>query len=100
VGRAQAQQQRRQVAPPHAVRQQAADRASAAKLIIAGLDDPSGAAAAADTIVAGSPQPVREEIVTTDAHGTDLLTSQQGERVQGFLEQFFAQWLRTAPSPG
>jgi pimeloyl-ACP methyl ester carboxylesterase len=73
---------------------------SAAKLIIAGLDDPSGAAGAADTIVAGSPQPVREEIVTTDAHGTDLLTSQQGERVQGFLEQFFAQWLRTAPSPG
>jgi pimeloyl-ACP methyl ester carboxylesterase len=72
----------------------------AAKLIIAGLDDPSGAAAAADTIAAGSPQPVHEEIVTTDAHGTDLLTSQQGERVQEFLEQFLAQWLRAAPSPG
>jgi pimeloyl-ACP methyl ester carboxylesterase len=73
---------------------------SAAKLIIAGLDDPSGAAGAADTIAAGSPQPVREEIVTSDAHGTDLLTSQQGERVQELLEQFFAQWLRAAPSPG
>jgi dienelactone hydrolase len=70
---------------------------SAPKLIVAGLDDPSGAATAADTIAAGSPQPVQEEIVTTDAHGTDLLTSQQGERVQQLLEAFFARWLRTTP---
>ena len=53
-----------------------------AKLYIAGLGDPSGAATSADTLAAQSPQPVREEIVTSDAHGTDLLTSHQGEHVQ------------------
>jgi alpha-beta hydrolase superfamily lysophospholipase len=72
-----------------------------AKLYIAGLGDPSGAAASADTMAAQSPQPVREEIVTSDAHGTDLLTSQQGEHVQQLIEQWFGQWLRAtaAPSP-
>jgi predicted alpha/beta-hydrolase family hydrolase len=72
----------------------------APKLIIAGLGDPSGAAGAAETIAAQSPQPVREEIVTSDAHGTDLLTSQQGEHVQELIELWFGQWLApSAPSP-
>ena len=72
-----------------------------AKLYIAGLGDPSGAVASADALAAQSPQPVREEIVTSDAHGTDLLTSQQGEHVQQLIEQWFGQWLRApaAPSP-
>lgn len=72
-----------------------------AKLYIAGLGDPSGAAASADALAAQSPQPVREEIVTSNAHGTDLLSSEQGERVQQLIEQWFAQWLRApaAASP-
>ena len=70
-----------------------------AKLYIAGLSDPSGAAGAADALTAQSPQPVREEIVTTDAHGTDLLTSPQGEHVQELMEQWFAQWLRAPGTP-
>ena len=72
-----------------------------AKLYIAGLGDPSGAAASADALAAQSPQPVREEIVTSNAHGTDLLSSEQGEHVQQLIEQWFAQWLRApaAASP-
>jgi pimeloyl-ACP methyl ester carboxylesterase len=69
---------------------------AAAKLYIAGLGDPSGAASSADALAAQSPQPVREEIVTSDAHGTDLLTSQQGEHVAELIEAFFAQWLTGA----
>jgi len=72
-----------------------------AKLYIAGLGDPSGAAASADTLAAQSPRPVREEVVTSDAHGTDLLTSQQGEHVQELIEQWLGQWLAvtdTSPS--
>jgi pimeloyl-ACP methyl ester carboxylesterase len=68
-----------------------------AKLYIAGLGDPSGAAQSADTLTAQSAQPVREEIVTTDAHGTNLLTSQQGEHVAELIEAFLAQWLGTSP---
>jgi pimeloyl-ACP methyl ester carboxylesterase len=67
-----------------------------AKLYIAGLGDPSGAAASAEAMMAQSPQPVREEIVTSDAHGTDLLASQQGEHVAELLEGFFDQWLTAA----
>jgi pimeloyl-ACP methyl ester carboxylesterase len=70
-----------------------------AKLYIAGLGDPSGAAASADSLGAQSPQPVREEIVTSDAHGTDLLTSQQGEHVQELIEQWFGQWLAATDTP-
>jgi hypothetical protein len=35
--------------------------------------------------------------VTTDAHGTNLLTSQQGEHVAELIEAFLAQWLGTSP---
>lgn len=74
-------------------------RVVGAKLFIAGLGDPAGAVAAADEMTRMSPQPVREEVVTTDAHGTDLLTSSQGERVQQLIEQWFGQWL-SAPAAG
>ena len=74
-------------------------RVTGAKLYIAGLGDPAGAVAAADAMAAMSPQPAREEIVTDDAHGTDLLSSAQGERVQELIEQWFAEWLAAPPSP-
>jgi len=74
-------------------------RVTGAKLYIAGLGDPAGAVAAADAMAAMSPQPMREEIVTDDAHGTDLLSSAQGERVQELIEQWFGQWLAPPPSP-
>jgi pimeloyl-ACP methyl ester carboxylesterase len=70
-----------------------------AKLYIAGLGDPSGAAASADALTAQSPQPVREEIVTSNAHGTALLASEQGEHVKQLIEQWFGQWLRAPASP-
>jgi len=74
-------------------------RVTGAKLYIAGLGDPAGAVAAADAMAAMSPQPMREEIVTDDAHGTGLLSSAQGERVQQLIEQWFGQWLAPPPSP-
>jgi predicted alpha/beta-hydrolase family hydrolase len=70
-----------------------------AKLYIAGLGDPSGSVASADELARMSPQPMREEIVTSPAHGTDLLTSPQGEQIQQLIEQWFAQWLAPAASP-
>jgi pimeloyl-ACP methyl ester carboxylesterase len=73
-------------------------RATGAKLFIAGLGDPSGAVAAADAMSAMSPQPSHEEIVTDDAHGTDLLTSAQGEHVQQLIEGWFLQWLAAPPA--
>jgi len=73
-------------------------RATGAKLFIAGLGDPSGAVAAADAMSAMSPQPRQEEIVTDDAHGTDLLTSAQGEHVQELIEGWFTQWLAAPPA--
>jgi pimeloyl-ACP methyl ester carboxylesterase len=75
------------------------ERIAGAKLYIAGLGDPSGAATSAGTLAAQSPQPVQEEIVTSDAHGTDLLTSQQGEHVQQLIERWFGQWLRASGEP-
>jgi pimeloyl-ACP methyl ester carboxylesterase len=70
-----------------------------AKLYIAGLGDPAGAAAAADALLATSPPPAEEKIVTDDAHGTDLLSAAQGEAVQQLIEQWFARWLASPPSP-
>jgi uncharacterized protein len=64
-----------------------------AKLYIAGLGDPAGAAASADALAALGPQPVNEEIVPVDAHGTDLLTSSHGEQLQAMIEQWFIRWL-------
>ena len=34
--------------------------------------------------------------MTDDAHGTDLLTSAQGEHVQELIEGWFTQWLAAA----
>ena len=73
-------------------------RVTGAKLFIAGLGDPSGATVAADAMAGLSPQPAHEEIVTADAHGTDLLTSAQGEHVQQLIEGWFAQWLAAPPT--
>jgi pimeloyl-ACP methyl ester carboxylesterase len=64
-----------------------------AKLYIAGLGDPAASATAADAMTAMSPQPVQEEILPVDDHGTDLLTSSHGEQVQELIEQWFTRWL-------
>ncbi|HEY7476600.1 MAG TPA: alpha/beta fold hydrolase [Actinomycetota bacterium] len=60
-------------------------RVNGAKLFVAGTGDAT-AAAAAETFFDESLQPKRVEIVTSDDHGTDLLTGNQGERVYGLLE--------------
>ena len=70
-----------------------------AKLYIAGLGDPAGAAAAADSMAALGPQPVREEIVTADEHGTALLTSTSGEHIQELMEQWFGRYLAPRGRP-
>jgi dienelactone hydrolase len=70
-----------------------------AKLYIAGLGDPAGAAAAADAMAALGPQPVREEIVTADEHGTALLNSTSGEHVQELMEQWFGRYLAPKATP-
>ena len=62
----------------------------AAKLFIAGLGDPTGAAQAAQTLYDLSPQPKRLEVVTTDAHGTDLFTSSQGTNVTLLIDQWLS----------
>lgn len=72
---------------------------SAPKLFIAGLGDPSGAVQAADALYADSPEPKDEQIVTDDAHGTDLLSGPQGEHVQELIEQWFARYLAARPTP-
>ena len=82
-----------------AVSPEVLQKVTGAKLYIAGLGDPAGAADAADAMAALSPQPVREEIVTADAHGTALLRSSSGEQVQELIEQWFARWLAPPPSP-
>ena len=62
----------------------------AAKLFIAGLGDPTGAAQAAESLYDLSPQPKRLEIVTTDAHGTDLFASSQGTDVTLQIDQWLS----------
>jgi dienelactone hydrolase len=82
-----------QVISSLAVTQEVLQEAPGAKLFIAGLGDPSGAATAATEMEGVSPQPKRLEVVTADAHGTDLLDSSQGERVRQLIEQWFARYL-------
>jgi pimeloyl-ACP methyl ester carboxylesterase len=72
--------------------------ATGAKLYIAGLGDPAGAARSADALAALGPQPVNEEIVAVDEHGTDLLSSSHGEQLQAMIEQWFVHYL--APPAG
>jgi uncharacterized protein len=64
-----------------------------AKLYIAGLGDPAGAAQSADALAALGPQPVNEEIVAVDEHGTNLLSSSHGEQLQAMIEQWFVHYL-------
>ena len=68
-----------------------------AKLYIAGLDDPANAAASADALAAFGPQPVDEQIIPVDEHGTDLLSSSHGEQVQAMVEQWFERYLAAVP---
>jgi predicted alpha/beta-hydrolase family hydrolase len=67
---------------------------TAAKLFIAGNGDPTGAADAAQRLYDTSPPPKRVDIVTSNDHGTDLLTGNQSGIVQttilNDLEQYAA----------
>lgn len=67
---------------------------TAAKLYVAGTGDVT-AAQAADAFFDGSQQPKRLELVTTEDHGTDMLTGNQGTRVEGLIEG----WLRSHVPP-
>lgn len=70
---------------------------TAAKLYVAGTQDTT-AADAAQAFYDGSQQPKRLELVTTGDHGTDLLTGNQGARVEGLIEGWLASYLPTSGS--
>jgi pimeloyl-ACP methyl ester carboxylesterase len=63
---------------------------TAAKLFIAGNGDPAGSATAAQAFYDESLQPKRYEVVTSDDHGTDLLSGNQGQQVHDLITA----WLR------
>jgi pimeloyl-ACP methyl ester carboxylesterase len=65
---------------------------SAAKLFIAGSSDGT-AAASAESMFNASGGPKRLELLTTDAHGTDLLESNQAGRVRDLIDGWLAQHL-------
>ena len=69
-------------------------KVTAAKLFIAGNGDPTGAADAAQQLYDTSPPPKRVDIVTSNDHGTDLLTGNQSGIVRTMilndLEQYAA----------
>ncbi len=88
-----------QVLSPLAVGQAQLQTVTGAKLYIAGLDDPANAAASADALAAFGPQPVDEQIIPVDEHGTDLLSSSHGEQVQAMIERWFEHYL-AAPLGG
>lgn len=67
-----------------------------AKLFIAGLDDTTAASAASEMYDA-SIQPKRVEILTTDDHGTDILSGNQGEQARNLITGYLAQF---APAVG
>lgn len=66
-------------------------RVSAAKLFVAGTGDTS-AADAAQKLYASSPPPKRVEILTTDAHGTDMLTSNQAGILRTLILDYLEQY--------
>jgi pimeloyl-ACP methyl ester carboxylesterase len=66
--------------------------ATAAKLYVAGAGDGT-AASSAESMYNASTQPKRFELFTTDAHGTDLLGSNQGARVRDLIDAWLAQHL-------
>jgi pimeloyl-ACP methyl ester carboxylesterase len=67
-------------------------RITAAKLFIAGNGDPTGSADAAQQLYANSPPPKRVEIVTSNDHGTDLLTGNQAGIVQDLIVRYLDQY--------
>jgi pimeloyl-ACP methyl ester carboxylesterase len=71
---------------------------SAAKLFIAGLGDTT-AARSAQAFYDESQQPKRVEILTTDDHGTDLLTGSQGEKTRQLLESWVQTYVPVVPTP-
>jgi pimeloyl-ACP methyl ester carboxylesterase len=66
---------------------------TSASLFIAGNGD-GAAADAAQQMFNAAGQPKRVEIVTSDDHGTDLLTGNAGGRVRDAMDQWLAQYLR------
>lgn len=70
---------------------------TAAKLYLAGLGDAT-AVESANFFYSASQQPKREEILTTDDHGTDLLTGNLGARVTDLIDGWLAQFLPTSPA--
>jgi pimeloyl-ACP methyl ester carboxylesterase len=66
-------------------------RVSAAKLFIAGSGD-AAAAQSAQALSDQSPAPKRLEIVTSDDHGTDLLSGNQAEIVRNLVLSELAQY--------
>ena len=69
---------------------------TAAKLFLAGTGDTT-AVESANFFYAASQQPKREEILTTDDHGTDMLTGNQGARVTELIDAWLAQFLPASP---
>ncbi|GBC87771.1 hypothetical protein HRbin12_01789 [bacterium HR12] len=65
-------------------------RVDAAKLFIAGTGDAT-AADDAQALYAASPPPKRVEILTTDAHGTDILSGNQAGRARTLILQYLAE---------
>ncbi len=65
-------------------------RVDAAKLFIAGTGD-GPAARDAETLYAASPPPKRLEILTTDAHGSDILSGNQAGRARTLILQYLEQ---------
>jgi pimeloyl-ACP methyl ester carboxylesterase len=63
----------------------------AAKLFVAGVGD-GGAATDAEAMYEQSPPPKRLEILTTDAHGTDILTSNQAGPATTLIKSYLAQY--------
>lgn len=70
-------------------------RASAAKLFVAGQTDGS-AAEAAQRLYEQALAPKRVEILTTGDHGTDLLTGNQGEIARNLILGWLSQHLPTS----
>jgi pimeloyl-ACP methyl ester carboxylesterase len=64
---------------------------TAAKLFIAGNGD-ADAAASAEHLFATSPQPKRVDILTSNDHGTDLLTGNQSGILRTTILQFLMQY--------
>jgi pimeloyl-ACP methyl ester carboxylesterase len=66
---------------------------AAAKLFLAGDEDPTGAADSAQALYDESLQPKQLEILTTSDHGTDVLSGSQGERARTMLLDWLARYL-------